>query len=94
MVVEGHPRSRKGGAGGIVEHPAIETVAVGLVVGGGGVEDALASLASHPDDWLIRTAIVQKAQELDQARLKATVEATANLTGKKVAEMIGKMFGG
>lgn len=98
MVVEGGPEGGRGGPGGIVKDPAIEQAALGLLVGGGGIQDALESLAAHPDDWLFRTAIIQRAAEIDQKRRREEIEAVGLQVGVHVAKAIlpaiAKMLGG
>lgn len=94
MVGEGRPAGGRGGPGGIVKDPAIEHAALGLLVGGGGIQDALESLAAHPDDWLFRTAIIQKAADIDQQRRRAEIEALGAHVGGQVAKILTKFLGG
>jgi hypothetical protein len=94
VVVAGGAQSGRGGLGGIVKDPAIETAATALLVGGGGIQDALESLAAHPDDWLFRVAIISKATELDKKRRREEIEALGVVIGAEVGKVIGKMFGG
>jgi hypothetical protein len=65
---------------------------VGLLVTGGGVQDAIESLSAHPDDWIYRTAIVQRAVEIDHKRRESEINAVADRVGSKVAEVIARAF--
>lgn len=65
-----------------------------MLVGGGGVQDALGSLAAHPDDWLFRAAVIQRAAEIDQKRRRDEIAALGAHIGAEVAKTVGKMLGG
>lgn len=61
-----------------------------MLLGGGGVQGALNDLGAHPDDWLFRVAIINRAQQLSMDRRKAEIEAEATLFGNRVAEVVMK----
>lgn len=63
-----------------------------MLLGGGGVQDALASLGAHPDDWVIKCAIAKRAQQMDVAQKEALLKAEAALIGNRVAEVMAKVL--
>ena len=65
-----------------------------MLVGGGGVQDAIEGLGAHPDDWLYRVAIITKAAEIDRQRRRAEIDALGVHIGAQVAKTVGKMLGG
>jgi hypothetical protein len=65
-----------------------------LLVGGGGVQDALESLGCHPDDWIYRTAIITRAAQIDTKRRRDEIEALGSHIGAQVAKTVAKMLGG
>lgn len=65
-----------------------------MLLGGGGVQQALEWLGADVDDWLYRTAVIRRASEIDRERRKAEIEALGAVVGNRVAEVLAKAFGG
>jgi len=67
----------------------VQSAAVAMLCGHG---DPLAVLALNHEDWLIMTAVSRRAVAMDAERRKAEIKATAEWTGIKVAESVGRMM--
>lgn len=65
-----------------------------MLVGGGGVQDALDSLAADPDDWIYRTAIISKAAEISKKQRREEIEAAAITTAVELGKIMAKVLGG
>lgn len=68
------------------------TAALGMLLGGGGVSSALEALGSHPDDWLIRTALIRRAAEIDVERRNAELKALGEIVGSKVGDVLARVL--
>jgi hypothetical protein len=64
-----------------------------MLLGGGGVHEALQTLGRDPEDWLIECAIIKAANEMDVEQKTALAKAHGALVGNRVGEILAKAFG-
>ena len=88
MVLYLHGEARRGFYKSLGDDPFIRKGAEAIRLG----LDPYAFLDQENDDYLIRIAMLNKALELDDERLKFLAEAIGVYVGNRVAEIFSKVF--